>query len=127
MKLAYTIIYVDDVQKSLAFYEQAFGLKTRFLHESGDWGELDTGSTVLAFSSRALMASMGKPTSRSNPENPAFEIALTTDDVAAAVDKATKAGAKLISAPEDMPWGQTVAYVADSDGVLIEVCTVVSG
>ena len=32
MQLAYTILYVDNVAASLAFYEQAFGLRTRFLH-----------------------------------------------------------------------------------------------
>jgi catechol 2,3-dioxygenase-like lactoylglutathione lyase family enzyme len=40
MKLGYTILYVPDVAASLAFFEKAFGLKTRFLHESGTYGEL---------------------------------------------------------------------------------------
>lgn len=123
MQLAYTILYVDNVQKSLAFYNQAFGLETRFLHESGDYGELETGNTALAFSSRTLMTSLGKNTSKANPQSPSFEIALTTDDVPAAVENAVKAGAQLISAAEAMPWGQTVAYVSDLDGVLVEICT----
>ncbi|MBB4843275.1 catechol 2,3-dioxygenase-like lactoylglutathione lyase family enzyme [Paucibacter oligotrophus] len=45
MNFAYTIVYVADVAASLAFFEQAFGLKRRFLHESGAYGELDTGAT----------------------------------------------------------------------------------
>ena len=45
MKLAYTILYVPDVSASLQFFERAFGLKRRFLHESGTYGELDTGET----------------------------------------------------------------------------------
>lgn len=40
MKLGYTIVYVPDVAQSLAFFETAFGLKRRFLHESGSCGEL---------------------------------------------------------------------------------------
>ena len=43
VRFAYTIIYVPDVANSLAFFEQAFGLSKRFLHASGDYGELDTG------------------------------------------------------------------------------------
>ena len=35
MKLGYTIIYVADVAASLAFFQRAFGLQQRFLHESG--------------------------------------------------------------------------------------------
>ena len=49
MQLGYTILYVPDVPATLKFYEAAFGLTTRFLHESGDYGELETGSTALAF------------------------------------------------------------------------------
>ena len=42
MRLGYTILYVPDVRAALAFYGKAFGLATRFVHESGDWGELET-------------------------------------------------------------------------------------
>jgi hypothetical protein len=34
VSFGYTIIYVADVVATLAFYEKAFGLKRRFLHES---------------------------------------------------------------------------------------------
>jgi lactoylglutathione lyase len=51
MKFGYTIIYVPDVTASLVFFEKAFGFTRRFLHESGDYGELETGATTLAFAS----------------------------------------------------------------------------
>ena len=54
MKLGYTIIYVPDVEASLQFFERAFGLKRRFLHESGTYGELETGETTLSFAAHAL-------------------------------------------------------------------------
>lgn len=125
MQFTYAILYVDDVRRSLAFYEQAFGFKPRFIHEDGNWGELDTGATRLCFSSHKLMAQLGKQTSRANAKSPCFEIAFTTDDVQAAVNKAVAADAELISEPEQTPWGQTVAYVADLDHVLVEICTAV--
>lgn len=126
MQFAYTILYVDDVAKSLAFYEAAFGLKRRFLHPSGDFGELETGATILAFSSRALMQSLGKHPARPDPNAPSSEIAFATTTVQATVDQALRAGASLVQAPEDMPWGQTVAYLADPDGFLVEICTPMS-
>lgn len=125
MQFTYAILYVDNVRKSLDFYQQAFGFETHLLHESGDWGELATGTTRLCFSSHQLMAQLGKTTSKANPKAPSFEVAFTTSDVPQAVEKAIAAGAKLIQAPEQMPWGQIVAYVADPDGVLIELCTLV--
>ena len=57
MKFAYTILYVRDAARSLAFYETAFGLQRRFLHESGTYGELETGTTTLAFAAEALAES----------------------------------------------------------------------
>ena len=54
MKLGYVIVYVADVAASLAFYEAAFGLKRRMLTPEGDYGELDTGATTLAFAAQAL-------------------------------------------------------------------------
>ena len=40
MQFGYTILYVKDVKATLAFYEAALGLTTRFLHEGGDYGGL---------------------------------------------------------------------------------------
>lgn len=123
MKFGYTILYVEDVRRSLAFYEAAFGLKTRFLHESGDFGELDTGGTSLAFSSRSLMAQLNKNPRPADSASPSFEIAFVTENVRSALERALEAGALLVQEPEEMPWGQTVAYVADRDGFLVEICT----
>jgi lactoylglutathione lyase len=59
MQLGYTIIYVADVPASLAFYGKAFGLATRFLHESNTYGELETGATALAFAAHAKALAAG--------------------------------------------------------------------
>lgn len=123
MQFAYTILYVNDVSASLAFYQSAFGLSVRFQHESGDYGELNTGATVLAFSSRALMRQLGKNPQPARADAPCSEMAFSTSDVTAAVQRATAAGATLVQPATEMPWGQTVAYVADGDGFLIELCT----
>lgn len=123
MKLGYTILYVPDVRASLRFYEQAFGLATKFLHEGGDFGELDTGGTSLAFCSLNLLQQMGKTPGRADVARPVSEVALVTADVPAAFAWAVTAGATPLQAPEDMPWGQTVAYVADPDGFWVELCT----
>ena len=57
MHFGYTIIYVPDVSASLQFFETAFGLQRRFLHDSGTYGELETGATALAFADHSLAAS----------------------------------------------------------------------
>ena len=40
MRFRYTILYVAEVAASLDFYQRAFGLQIKMLHESGDYGEL---------------------------------------------------------------------------------------
>jgi catechol 2,3-dioxygenase-like lactoylglutathione lyase family enzyme len=49
MKLGYTIVFVQNLEETLGFYERAFGLKRKFVAESGLYGELDTGGTTLSF------------------------------------------------------------------------------
>lgn len=127
IRFKYTILYVENVPETLDFYNKAFGLKQAMLHESGDYGELDTGTTTLSFSSLQLMTSIGKNPEQPNPEKPTFEIAFETDNVPSSLAKAVNAGAKIIQEPEDMPWGQTTAYVHDINGFLVEICSPVSG
>lgn len=125
MIFRYTILYVDDVSSSLDFFERAFGFERGFLHESSDYGELVTGETKLAFSSRALMRQLDKNPALPRPDAPTFEIAFETGDVAGTLQRALDAGATLIQDARDEPWGQTTSYVADPNGYLIEICTAV--
>ncbi len=126
MKFGYTIIYVSDVSASLEFYEKAFGFARRFLHESGTYGELDTGATTLAFAAHAL-GKMNLPAGYVAADDShlplGFEVAFVSSDVAAAHATALAAGAAEIHGPETKPWGQVVSYVRCPDGTLVELCS----
>lgn len=126
MKFAYTICYVPDVGASLAFFNRAFGLPTRFLHESGTYGELETGATALAFADHELadLNFVGGHVAAHRSEKPlGMEIGLVTEDVHAAHQKALDAGASELSPPTEKPWGQTVSYLRCPDGLLVELCS----
>ena len=124
MKFGYTILYVSDVEKAVAFYEAAFGLKRNFVHESG-YGEMATGETKLAFASVELARSNGVSFQQLPVQgpSPAVEIAFVTEDVATAFSKAIAAGAVPVAEPKQKPWGQTVSYVRDIHGFLVELCS----
>lgn len=125
MKYGYTIFYVDDVLKTVGFYEKAFGLKTRFVHESNAYAEMETGQTRLAFTSKALAKENGLDFGQLGSSSSAapFEIALVTDQVEGAFKKAVDNGADELKKPVQKPWGQLVGYVRDCNGFLVEICS----
>lgn len=127
-RFGYTIFYVPDVEATVNFYAQAFGMAKKFVTPENDYGELDTGATTLAFASTALatsnLAGAGgfTPIDPDTPP-PGASVTLLTDDVGAAVASAEAAGARRYVEPIEKPWGQTVAYVIDPNGILVEVAT----
>ena len=82
MKLGYVILYVPDVAGAVAFYETAFGVTRRFVHESGTYAELETGATALAFADEAMVAaSHGFRRNRPRDEAAGAEVGFVTGDV----------------------------------------------
>lgn len=130
MQFGYTIVYVPSVTEALIFYKEAFGFETRFLHESHQYGELETGTTVLAFASHAMgeMNLDGQYQKADLNMAPlGIELAFVTGDVASAYARAVAAGAIPLKPPVEKPWGQLVAYVRAKEGSLIELCSPVEG
>ena len=129
MKYGYTIIYVEDVLSTLAFYEKAFGFERGLVVEEDDivyYAELKSGETTIGFASYE-MGKMNfddkyeKITRKGNPVG--LELVFVDEDVEASTNKAVKAGAELIAKPTEKPWGQTVSYVRSIEGTLIEICS----
>ncbi|MEZ9229586.1 VOC family protein [Vibrio amylolyticus] len=130
VKFGYTINYVNNVDDTLSFFENAFEMKRRFITDENDYGELDTGGTVLAFASHELGSTnfTGGYVSSSESDKPlGIEIALVTDDVNSIHKNAMLYGALELKAPEIKPWGQTVSYIRCPAGILIELCTAIQG
>ncbi len=132
MKFGYTIIYVEDVLVTLAFYEKAFGFERGMVVEEEGivyYAELKSGETNIGFASYE-MGKMNfddkyeKITREGNPVG--LELVFVDDNVAAATAHAVKNGAELIAEPVEKPWGQTVSYVRAVEGTLIEICSPMS-
>lgn len=130
VKFGYTIIYVSDVNEAISFYERAFGMSRKFVTEENDYGELATGETTLAFASHELGGTnfSGGYVSGSDSVKPlGTEIALVAPNVNEVHSSALEHGAKELKAPEKKPWGQVVSYVRCPSGILLELCTPISG
>jgi len=128
MKLGYVILYVPDVATTVAFYERAFGLVRRFIHESGQYAEMETGATALAFASEDMVSTTYHGFRRNRLEDPAAgaEVAMVTNDVPKSFLRAVEAGALPVVQPIEKPWGQVISYVRDSNGFLVEICSEVA-
>ncbi len=125
MKFGYTIIYVKNVLATVAFYEQAFGLSRRFIHESNLYAEMETGDTALTFAGEEAAELSGLAIAPNRKENlsAGWEICLICKDVATAYTHAINNGATPLLPPEEKPWNQTVSYVKDLNGCLVEIAS----
>lgn len=126
VQLTHIIYYVKNVQNAVNFYQKAFNMKLNFMHESGAYAELTGGQVSLAFAQDAL-GSQNLPQGYYKNDLKALpagcELVFTTDDVDATIKKALEGGAITVVPAKQKPWGQTVAYVRDPEGILIEIAS----
>ncbi|WP_114569963.1 VOC family protein [Exiguobacterium flavidum] len=121
MKYGYTILYVEDADRTKHFYRDLLGLSIRAEH--GSYVEFETGSTVLAFNTRAEAKGIVPYDLPEGPARQTLELGFVTDQVDGTYDRLIEDGVESVLAPTDKPWGQRVAYVLDPDGHLIELCS----
>jgi len=123
---AYTILYVKDVPKTLEFYMKAFGFEQKILTPENDYGEIVSGPTTLAFANLELgRSNFKKGFIESDLEHKPFgiELAFSTLEVDKLIKKSIDHGAVLLEPSVLKPWGQTVGYVRDINGFIIEICS----
>ncbi len=125
IKFGYTILYVKNVEETIVFYQNAFGFTQKFITPEKDYAELVTGDTTLAFASYGVAEYNGITigTISTDTVPSPFEITFVCDDVESAWKQAIGAGAVVVKEPAQKPWGQTVGYLRDINGFLVEVCT----
>uniref|UniRef100_A0A6V7QTZ9 VOC domain-containing protein n=1 Tax=Ananas comosus var. bracteatus TaxID=296719 RepID=A0A6V7QTZ9_ANACO len=124
---AYTVVYVRDVAKSVAFYSAAFGYSVRRLDDSNM--QLESGQTTIAFTAAhqretdVLTGAVQVPEETAAKERGPVEICFdyADVDVDAAYCRAVDNGAVPVSPPEPKKWGQKVGYVRDMDGITVRM------
>ena len=126
IQYGYTILYVKDIIASITFYEQAFGFKRKFVTPENDYGEINTGTTTLAFASIELANSNlknGFIESQLAKKPFGIELGFVCEKVEEVIKDAIYAGATMVEEMVEKPWGQKVAYLKDNNGFLIEICS----
>jgi lactoylglutathione lyase len=111
---AFPVVYARDVARTVRFYESlGFEEHFRLPEEEPGYVGLRRGScevsVVTVDSPRELIGlEVG--------EEPRFEMFVYVDDVDARVEALRRDGIQVLREPNDMFWGERVAYVADPDG-----------
>ncbi|MGH2571912.1 MAG: VOC family protein [Actinomycetota bacterium] len=114
--VAYVILYVGELERSIAFYRDVIGLPYKF-HESG-YAEFATEGTKFALYERARLPGLiGREATQGGP---AVEVAFLVERVDEEAARLRGAGVKILSGPVDRPWGQRTLHVLDPDGHVVE-------
>lgn len=110
-------LLVEDLSVSRDFYENKLGLQVN----SEDIGFVDykLGETPLALFEKKHAIAMFQAKYIKSPGGAV--IALQVDDVAKACKELIDKGVEIFEGPKNTSWGQTVAYLHDPDGHIIEI------
>jgi lactoylglutathione lyase len=114
-RIGYVILYVSDLDASIAFYRDVIGLPYRFT--DAGYAEFGTDGTRFALYERRRAEWL---TAQPVTPGPAAEIVLLVDDVDAHASRLTALDTTILSGPADRPWGHRTLHVADPDGFVVE-------
>ena len=115
MRINYAIVFVADMQKSIAFYRDVIGLKLRF--DSPEWTEFATEGATLA-----LHVSHTGALERANAAGRAGEcrLGLSTPDLDAFHARMTERKVRCVEPPKSV-FGARIAQYTDTDGMPFSV------
>jgi lactoylglutathione lyase len=120
MRLGYAILFVSDLDRSVAFYRDAIGLPFRFANES--YAEFATGGAKFSLYARSHLPELiGREAPDGEAPWPQGEIAFLCEDVDAEHDRLAGLGVRVLAPPTDRPWGERTLHVADPDGFVVEL------
>ena len=115
-------LFVEDVGKSTAFYQDVFDLKPAYSDDDGCMFKLVNTLLFLTRSSDA--PKMIAPAVAGAPGNgPRHVFAIIVADVDAVCAELTGKGVVLLNGPDDRDWGMRTTNFQDPDGYVWEIAT----
>jgi lactoylglutathione lyase len=115
-RVDYVILYVGDLERSIAFYREMVGLQLK-LQDRG-YAEFVTEGTKFGLFERAKLPELIGRVARAG--GPGGEVAFLVEDVDAESARLRAAGAQILAGPTDRPWGHRTLHLLDPDGFVVE-------
>ena len=114
------ILFVEDLQRSKAFYGEVLGLGVQFEDDDSVGFEIEKLAFIVLQVDRARVQLQGEPTATPGAGATAF-LTSFTDDVDALHANLVERGVRFFQTPTDQPWGVRTAYFKDPDGHVWEI------
>jgi lactoylglutathione lyase len=117
-RLGYVIVFVGDLERSVAFYRDVVGLEFR-LYGDG-YAEFATEGARFGLYDRNRL---GELTGREAQAGggPGGEVVFLVEDVDAEAERLRAAGAVILRGPVDRAWGHRTLHLQDPDGFVVEL------
>jgi lactoylglutathione lyase len=117
-RVGYLILFVADLERSLAFYQDVIGLPFRL--QGDGYVEFATeGSRFGLYARNRLDELTGQDATA--PARPGGEVVFLVGDVDAEAARLRAAGATILAGPVDRVWGHRTLHVEDPDGFVVEL------
>jgi lactoylglutathione lyase len=111
----FPILSVADLARSLDFYVGLLGLEAGYR-----WAAEGAPRFVVVSVGESALG-LSQADAGGGGANGAFELCVYTTGVDETVEALRARGVPVLQEPEDMPWGERMAYVADPDGNRVHV------
>ena len=117
-QLGYAILFVRDLERSVAFYRDVIGLP--FKLQGDGYVEFATqGAKFGLYDRNRLRELTGQGTDP--PDHPGGEVVFLVEDVDAEAERLREAGATILRGPVDRAWGHRTLHLEDPDGFVVEL------
>jgi lactoylglutathione lyase len=114
------ILFVQDLQRSKAFYHDVLGLGVEFEDADSVGFSIEGMAFIVLQVDRAHVQLQGEPTATPRSGATAFLTTFTGDVDAVHADLVAR-GIGFFQQPADQPWGMRTAYFKDPDGHVWEL------
>jgi lactoylglutathione lyase len=117
-RVGYVILFVADLERSVAFYRDVIGLP--FKLQGDGYVEFATQGTRFGLYDRNRLDELTGQDS-ATPGRPGGEVVFLVEDVDAEAERLRGAGATILEGPVDRAWGHRTVHVEDPDGFVVEL------
>ena len=117
-RVGYVILFVADLERSVAFYRDVIGLP--FKLRGDGYAEFATEGSRFGLYDRGRLDELTGQGAEA-PDQPGGEVVFLVEDVDAEAVRLRAAGVTILKGPVDRAWGHRTVHVEDPDGFVVEL------